>query len=210
MNHDVKAIWPQLYRERRRDWAQVEAPDLRFLAIDGAGDPNTSSAYAEAVAALYTLGYAVRAALKARTGDTFVVGPLEGLWTSDDTGSFVRREKDEWHWTMLIALPPVVEEADVTEGRAAALARRPASRIGEVRLETRAEGRCLQVLHVGPYDDEGPILARLHDELMPASGLTWNGPHHEIYLGDPRRVAPVRLRTVLRQPVRPVGPPATP
>ncbi|WP_246855248.1 GyrI-like domain-containing protein [Cellulomonas sp. Y8] len=106
---------------------------------------------------------------------------------------------------MLIPLPSAVAGADVDTGLGAAAGRRPDLPVDRVRPLTLDEGRCLQVLHVGSYDDEAPALARLHHELMPAHGLTWNGRHHEIYLGDPRRVAPDRLRTVLRQPVRPAG-----
>ena len=133
-----------------------------------------------------------------------VVGPLEGLWTSADRDAFTVRDKDEWDWTMLIPLPDAVGAADIAEGLAAASRKKPDLPVSSLRPLSLAEGRCLQILHVGTYDEEGPVLARLHDEIMPERGLTWNGPHHEIYLSDPRRTAPERMRTVLRQPVRPV------
>lgn len=207
MRHDLKAERPELYRIRSREWHEVLAPPLRCLTVDGHGDPNREPAYARAVETLYATAYAVRAALRERTGEVIVVGPLEGLWTSDDPGSFVRREKHAWRWTMLLGLPDVVDEVDVEAGRDAVRRRRPDLDLDLLERRTLDEGRCLQVLHVGPYDDEGPLLARLHDELMPALGLTWAGPHHEVYLGDPRRAAPERLRTVLRQPVRPADAP---
>lgn len=198
---DLKKDLPHLYRPGVADFVEVDVPPMTYLAVDGHGDPNTSADYVRAVEALYTAGYGIRAAFRARTGSAFVVGPLEGLWTSEDPTSFVTRDKEAWDWTMLIPLPEQVAEDDVTAGLAAAARKRPDLPSPEVRRIT--EGRSLQILHVGPYDEEGPTLARLHTEVMPRLGLTWNGPHHEIYLGDPRRTAPERLRTVLRQPVRP-------
>ena len=103
---------------------------------------------------------------------------------------------------MLIPLPEVVSEDDITAGLERAARRRPDLPVADVRVLLLDEGRCLQVMHVGSYDDEGPVLDRLHHEVMPARGLDFNGRHHEIYLGDPRRMAPERLKTVLRQPVR--------
>ena len=106
---------------------------------------------------------------------------------------------------MLIPLPEHVSADDIATGLASAAKKKPDASLDRVRALTLAEGRCLQIMHVGPYAEEGPTLARLHHEVMPARGLTWNGPHHEIYLGDPRRAAPEKLRTVLRQPVRPIA-----
>lgn len=201
---DVRRERADLYRAGR-DWAEVDVPPAEYLAVDGHGDPNTAAEYADAVAALYASAYAVRAALKARTGEAFVVGPLEGLWSSDDPAAFAQGRKAAWDWTMLLPLPAAVSPDDVAAGLAAARARKPGLPVERVRPLTLDEGRSLQVLHVGSYDDEAPTLARLHHELMPERRLTWNGRHHEIYLGDPRRVAPERLKTVLRQPVRPAG-----
>lgn len=178
-------------------------PAMTYLAVDGHGDPNTSPAYATAIQALYAGAYAIRSAFKKRTGDDFVVGPLEGLWTSTDHSAFVTRDKGEWDWTMMIPLPDAVSSQDVAEGLGQAARKKPELPIGELRELRLAEGRSLQILHVGTYDEEAPTLARLHDEIMPRLGLTWNGPHHEIYLSDPRRVAPEKMKTVLRQPVRP-------
>ncbi|WP_217616728.1 GyrI-like domain-containing protein [Cellulomonas sp. GbtcB1] len=203
MPTDVRRERADLYRAGP-GWDEVVVPPAEYLAVDGHGDPD-SAAYADAVAALYTAAYAVRAAVKRRTGEAFVVGPLEGLWSSADPSAFTEGRRGDWDWTMLIPLPAAVTGEDVADGRAAAAARGTGLPVDRVVPLTLDEGRSLQALHVGPYDDEGPALARLHREVMPARGLTWNGRHHEIYLGDPRRVAPGRLRTVLRQPVRPAG-----
>jgi hypothetical protein len=204
--YDVKREHRDLYAPSAKEFAIVDVPPMRYLAVDGHGDPNTSSAYRDAVEALFAVAYAVKFASKRGLGRDFVVAPLEGLWWADDRGAFVARDKDAWSWTMLIAQPEWIDEEAVAAGIAAtrakaAVASNPA--LDVLRLEHLHEGRSVQILHVGSYDDEAPTLARLHDEWMPQHGLTFNGAHHEVYLSDARRTAPEKLRTVLRQPVRP-------
>lgn len=203
MRYELKRDLGALYKPPTGRFVQVDVPEMQYLAIDGHGDPNTEPAYRAAVEALYVSGYQVRSALKTRTGSDFVVGPLEGLWSSDDPTTFVQGKKSDWDWTMMIPLPAPVAAEDVANGLAAASVKKPAAPIAQVTHLTMTEGLCLQTLHIGSYDDEAPILAHLHDELMPELGFTWNGRHHEIYLGDPRRAAPEKLRTILRQPVTP-------
>lgn len=177
-------------------------PPLDLLVVDGHGDPNTSTAYRETVEALYAASYAVRAAARARLGRVHVVGPLEGLWSADDLEVFSTRDKAAWDWTMMIAQPEWITADLVGEALTAARRKRlPA--LDLLRFERCAEGRSAQVLHVGPYDDEGSVLERLHREFLPANGLTPTGRHHEVYLSDARRTDPARLRTILRRPVRP-------
>ena len=187
MRTDIKKDRKDLYLPGRADFTEVDVPAMTYLAIDGHGDPNTSPAYATAIQALYAGAYAIRAVLKKRTGDDFVAG-----------------DKGEWDWTMMIPLPEAVSSQDIAEGLAQAARKKPGLPVSALKELSLSEGRSLQILHVGTYDDEAPTLARLHDEIMPGLGLTWNGPHHEIYLSDPRRVAPERMKTVLRQPVRSV------
>jgi len=206
--YDVKRELSALYAPKNRDWEMLEVPPQRFLAVDGAGDPNTSPAYADAVEALYAVAYTVKFTSKA-AGRDLVVGPLEGLWYADDASVFNARRKDAWSWTMLIGQPDWVSDADIAAaiaaaGAKAAAKRKPLPALDRVRIEVLDEGLCEQVLHVGSYDDETPVLARLHGELLPAAGLRERGRHHEVYLGDPRRVSPDKLRTVVRQPVSPV------
>ncbi|GGI43881.1 hypothetical protein BCL57_000183 [Agromyces flavus] len=200
---DLKRIYRELYAPSARDFTLVEVPPMRYLAIDGHGDPNTAPAYAEAVEALYAVAYAVKFRSKRELGRDFVVGPLEGLWRADDPATFVTREKSAWDWTMLIAQPDWIDEALVADAIAAARAKGDRPGLDLVELRELDEGSAVQILHLGSYDDEGPTLARLHDEWMPQHGLTFAGDHHEIYLSDPRRTAPEKLKTVLRQPVRP-------
>jgi hypothetical protein len=201
--YDVKRELPALYTPKNRDWALLTVPPQRFLAVAGTGDPNTAPAYTEAVEALYAVAYTLKFAGK-RAGRDFVVGPLEGLWYADDASVFSAREKAEWSWTMLICLPDSASKTDVDAAVAAARDKKkdlPA--LERVRIESLDEGLCMQLLHVGSYDEETPALVRLHGEVLPAEGLRERGRHHEVYLGDPRRTAPEKLRTVLRQPVSP-------
>ena len=198
--YDVKRERRDLYAPAAGRFHLVDVPPLLFLLVDGRGDPNTSPAYREAVEALYAASYAVRAAARADLGRVHVVGPLEGLWSADDLGAFRTRDKRAWRWTLMITQPEWITPELVDRAVAtAARAHRPG--LDRLRFERRAEGLSVQVLHVGPYDDEGPVLQRLHEEHLPAQGLRPTGDHHEIYLSDARRTAPARLRTVLHQPV---------
>ena len=137
-------------------------------------------------------------------GKDYVVPPLEGLWWAEDMDTFTSmRDKDKWFWTMMILTPDWISE-DVFQQVLEVLkaGKEPPPSLENLRLETYQEGLSVQILHIGSYDDEAPTLSRLHNEWMPANDYTFNGKHHEIYLSDPRRVAPEKLKTVLRQPIR--------
>ncbi|MWB97203.1 GyrI-like domain-containing protein [Agromyces seonyuensis] len=194
-----------LFTAPTADFVEVDVPELTHLALAGHGDPNTAPAYAEAVGALYAVSYSLKMTSKRSGGPDWTVAPLEGLWDAADPSVFTRGRKTEWDWTMLILQPAHVDAAAFEAAVAAVATKKPELAEPLARLELRrwTEGRSLQILHVGPYDDEAPTLARLHDEVMPERGLAFDGLHHEVYLGDPRRAAPEKLRTILRQPVRP-------
>ncbi|MDQ0895036.1 GyrI-like domain-containing protein [Agromyces ramosus] len=202
--YDIKRAHRELYAPRA-EFTLVEVPPIRYLAVDGHGDPNAAPEYADAVEVLYSVAYAVKFRSKRELGRDLVVAPLEGLWRADDPAAFVTREKSAWSWTMLIAQPEWIDGELVDAAVEAVRAKGGKPALDLLRFEELHEGACVQILHVGSYDDEGPTLARLHDEWMPQHGLTFNGDHHEIYLSDVRRTAPEKLRTVLRQPVRPVS-----
>lgn len=201
--YDVKKARKALYGPSSKDFAVVDVPELGYLAVDGKGDPNTATAYTEAVEALYGASYALKFASKRDLGRDYVVGPLEGLWRAEDPAAFLARRKDDWEWTMLVWRPEWTTGEMVRDAVAEAARKRPNPALERLRTHTFTEGASVQILHIGSYDDETPTLERLHREYMPANGFTFNGDHHEIYLGDPRRTAPERLRTVLRQPVAP-------
>ncbi|MBN8425692.1 GyrI-like domain-containing protein [Microbacterium esteraromaticum] len=195
------------YRSAPGEFRVLEVPATRYLMIDGAGDPNSSPEYTAALEALYPLAYAVKFASARELGQDYVVPPLEGLWWADDMTAFTSaRDKSRWHWTLMLMVPDWIPVDFVEAARERVAAKKePSVRLDEVRLETLTEGLCVQTLHVGAFDDEGPLLARMHDEFVPGAGLRMTGRHHEIYLSDPRRTAPERLRTLLRQPVRAVS-----
>jgi hypothetical protein len=201
--YDVKRELKQCYAPANRVWALVDVPPQQFIAVDGHGDPNTSADYARAVEALYTVAYTIKFASKRTLDRDFVVGPLEGLWWADRPEVFITRDKGAWHWRMLISQPDWITADLIDEAKQGGLAKKSLPTIADVRHETLHEGLSAQVLHVGPYDDEGPVLAELHHEYLAANNLRMSGHHHEIYLGDPRRAAPAKLKTILRQPVQP-------
>ena len=207
--YDVKRALRELYAPSAKGFAVVEVPPMRYLAVDGHGDPNEAIAYRQAVEALFGVAYAVKFASRRGLGRDFVVAPLEGLWWADDAAAFVARAKASWNWTMLIAQPDWIDDetvaacVDTVRAKAAKAGGDVNPALDGLRLLHLREGTSAQILHVGSYDDEAPTLAHLHDEWMPRHGVTFNGPHHEVYLSDARRTAPEKLRTVLRQPVRP-------
>jgi DNA-binding PadR family transcriptional regulator len=203
--YDVKKAHKTLYTPPSKDFTVVDVPDLQYIAVDGRGDPNSSSAYADALEALYGIAYTLKFASKKTVGKDFVVGPLEGLWRADDPEVFVTRRKDDWEWTMLINQPDWITEGMVRSAIEKVTANKPNPAAHKVRLRTLSEGRSVQILHVGSYDEETPTLDRLHHRYMPENGFTFNGDHHEIYLSDPRRTEPTKLKTILRQPVRQVS-----
>jgi len=202
--YDVKKAFKQLYSPPRNAFAVVEVPEFRYLAVDGKGDPNTADAYADAVAALYGTAYTLKFASKRTLGRDFVVAPMEGLWRADDPAVFLTREKGAWEWTMMISQPEWITEEMVVAAAGEAAAKRPNPAFEGLRLVSFTEGLCVQTLHIGSYDSETPVLQRLHEHYLPYNKLTFNGDHHEIYLSDARRTAPAKLKTILRQPVKPV------
>ena len=198
MAYDIKKERKDLYAPPAKRVTFIDVPAMPFLMIDGRGNPN-GPIFVARTADLYALAYGVRFALK-REGVEFTVGPLEALWTADDLADFVRGEKERWDWTLMIVQPPEVTPALVERVRAEVARKKGRPGVESVRLEEYHEGRAVQIMYVGAYADEGPTIARLHD-VARAEGYGLTGRHHEIYLGDPRRTPPERLRTVLRQPV---------
>jgi hypothetical protein len=196
---DPKRELRQLYSARPTP-ELVDVPELSFLMIDGHGDPNRSPRYQEAVEALYAVSYALKFAIKRAGGPDYTVAPLEGLWWAEDMASFSVEDKSNWDWTMLILQPAEATPALVAQTGREVAQRRQLPAAAELRLQRYAEGASAQLLHLGPYADEGPTIARLH-AFIQEHGYQLRGKHHEIYLGDPRRTAPERLRTIIRQPV---------
>jgi hypothetical protein len=199
---DFKRQLKHLYAPLRNEFTLVDVPEMSFLMIDGHGDPNTSPAYQEALETLYAVAYKIKFASKKELDRDYVVPPLEGLWWAEDMASFSEQlDKSQWDWTMMIMQPDWIGQELFESTRALVQRQKELPGLPKLRLERYHEGPSVQILHIGRYDDEGSTLRRLHHEFMPENGLTFNGKHHEIYLSDPRRVAPEKLKTILRQPV---------
>ena len=203
--YDVKQELKRLYAPKNTSWELVDVPAQQFLAIDGYGDPNTAAEYAAAVQALYAVAYTLKFATKTGDGRDFVVAPLEALWWSAELGAFTDRAKDTWQWTLLISQPAWITAPMIRAAKAVAFEKKKLPEISTVRQLEMKEGRCAQALHIGSYDEEGPLLAELHGPFFAANALDFAGMHHEIYLSDPRRTEAAKLRTVLRQPVQTAG-----
>jgi hypothetical protein len=181
-----------LYRARRGVVEVVDVPELAVLVVDGTGRPEGPE-FTDAVQTLFAVSYGAHFLLRKQRGDAPRVMLLEALW--DPPGD------DPWAWRALVVQPAPID-ADVVTATVERAKRRPPPALDRVRFEHWEEGRCAQLLHVGPYADEGPSIDLLHREIA-ALDLRPHGRHHEIYLGDPRRSRPERLRTILRQPVQP-------
>jgi hypothetical protein len=180
----------------------VEVPPLRYLMVDGKGDPNTSEAYPAAIAALYAVAYTLKAASKSQLDRDYTVPPLEGLWWAKDMKAFARNDRQRWLWTMMLMVPDWIGPRMIDAAIAKAGQKKAALDLSNLRVEALEEGRAVQVLHIGSYADEAPVIADMHDRFMVENGLVPVGKHHEIYLSDPRKSAPDKLKTILRQPVR--------
>lgn len=198
---DFKKTMKTLWQPPTGRFTIVDVPEMQFTMIDGKGDPNVSEGYKAAIQWLYNVSYTLKFASKRGLGRDYTVAPLEGLWWADDMADFLTGDKSRWQWTMMIMQPDWITQPMFDEAVA-----RSREKLGEppssLRFERYAEGLSVQIMHVGPYSAEGPTIARLHGEFLPANGLKETGRHHEIYISDPRRTAPEKLKTVLRQPVR--------
>jgi hypothetical protein len=198
---DLKKSLKTYYAASASKPAIIDVPVLNALMVDGTGDPN-SPAFQEAVGSLYSVAYTLKFAFKKEKAIDYPVMALEGLWCADDLSAFASGRRDEWKWTIFIVVPEIVTKKDVAEAIAAVKKKAKFPRFPEVRFEKFAEGMAAQVMHIGPYAAEGPTIERLH-KFIAEQGFRLRGLHHEIYFGDPRRSAPEKLKTILRQPVEP-------
>lgn len=179
----------------------VTIPERQYLMIDGKGEPGGKT-YTHALETLYPVAYKIKFFSKVELKRDYVVPPLEGLWWADDMSTFITREKSAWQWTMMIMTPEWISQKLFQNTRAEVKEAKNPPSIDILRLETYDEGLSVQIMHHGSYEDETPIIADLHDRFIPENNLKETGHHHEVYISDPRRVAPEKLKTVLRQPVK--------
>lgn len=181
--------------------ALVTVPAMNFLLIDGIGDPNRVPAFAEAVAALFGVAYTLKFMLKKGAGGVdFGVMPLEGLWWAEEMARFSPDRKDDWLWTAMIMQPPPVSQELVAEAVELVRKKKNPVALAKLRFETFAEGKAAQIMHVGPFAEEGPAIQKVHDFIQAAGGKL-TGKHHEIYLSDIRRASPAKWKTLIRQPL---------
>ncbi len=199
---DYKKDLKTLYQPSVRQIEVVDVPAMPFLMVDGEGDPNTSRSYREAVEALFTVSYAMKFMVKKGSLQIdYAVFPLEGLWWADDPSYFMTGNKDKWKWTSMIAQPEFVKIDMVSRAMEEARKKKELAALDLVRFDSFAEGKAAQIMYVGPYAEEGPTIARVH-AFIEEKGALLSGKHHEIYLGDPRRTSPDKLKTIIRQPFR--------
>ncbi|MGZ4105268.1 MAG: GyrI-like domain-containing protein [Actinomycetota bacterium] len=178
----------------------IEVPPRRFIMVDGTGSPTSGTDYQAAFGALYSVAYTAKFTLKKAGGVQFSVMPLETLWWNID-GRLDLDSKAAWHWRAMIAMPDEVTAEDIEAARKAAAVKHASPSLKKLRFKEFHEGLCVQVMHVGPYSAERETIERLH-AFATAQGYKLHGKHHEIYLGDPRRTKPEKLKTIIRQPVR--------
>jgi hypothetical protein len=198
---DYKKQLKTLYTASVKTPVMVDVPPLNYLRIDGTGDPNTSSAYTQAVQALFSLAYTIKFAVKkSAAAIDYGVMPLEGLWWMDDMKQFSVTRKDEWKWTLMIMQPEIVTEALVATCREQLARKKALPALPHVEFAIFNEGKAAQILHVGPFSEEGPTIDKLHGYIQ-SQGLKLAGKHHELYLSDIRKAAPAKWKTVIRQPV---------
>ena len=198
---DLRKKLKHLYSASAKEVVQISVPRLKYLMVDGRGDPNTSQEYAHAVEALFTVSYMAKFAVKkSPQAIDYTVMPLEGLWWADDMSAFIANDKANWQWTMMILQPSFVKDEVIRASIAEASRKKKLPAIAKLRLEEFSEGLCAQILHIGPFSEEEPTIARLHEFINARASPI--GKHHEIYLSDIRRADPKEWRTILRRPMK--------
>lgn len=197
---DLKKVHKDIYAPSAKKVNWLDLGPMNYLMIDGIGAPEGAE-YQRVVQALYAVSYTLKFQIKKSGGQDYAVMPLEGLWWADDMAYFTTDyDKSKWKWTMMIRQPDFISQADIDGALEAVAAKKEPPNIDGIRFECFTEGAVCQILHVGPFSEEGPTVERLHGEIETA-GKSLRAKHHEIYLSDIRRAAPEKWRTILRQPV---------
>jgi len=198
---DLKKELKHLYQPSAREVALVDVPRMNFLMIDGRGDPNTSQEFQDAMEVLYGLAYGIKFGLKNQDlGPDYTVMPSEGLWWIAGGGDFDSEAKDAFCWTLMIMQPDHITEEMFDQAKAELKARKDPPALSKVRFEAFYEGLSVQIMHIGPYAEEKPTIEKIH-RFAEEQGYRLRGKHHEIYISNPGRTKPERLKTVLRHPV---------
>lgn len=198
---DLKKQAKHLYQPPTDRVVAVDVPEMRFLMVDGEGDPNTAPAFAEAVETLYALSYTLKFMVKkGPTPVDYGVMPLEGLWWADDMRTFTADDKSDWKWTAMIRQPDFITAELVEQAKEEVRRKKNPSALDKIRFAPFLEGKAAQIMHVGPFSEEAPNIEKVHDYIQKC-GCQMVGKHHEIYLSDIRRGDPRNWKTVIRQPM---------
>jgi hypothetical protein len=198
---DYKKELRSLYSPSSKEISVVDVPTMNYLMIDGKGDPNKVKEYGEAIEALYTVSYTIKfMTKKGKVGIDYGVMPLEGLWWVPYMKDFSTNRKDDWLWSAMILQPEMITKSIFHQAIESVRKKKDLAAIEKIRFESYNEGKCAQILYIGPYSEEASTIARLHEFII-GSGRKLTGKHHEIYLNDPRKTAPEKLKTVIRQPM---------
>jgi hypothetical protein len=196
---DHKKVFKEFYRPPKKP-VVVDVPEFLFLMIDGKGNPNEAQEYKDALEVLYGLSYTLKFSIKGKGRIDYKVMPLEGLWWVPGVKEFSVQMTDKLHWTSMIMQPDPVTVDDFENAKVQLKEKKDPVSLPKVRFESFKEGLCVQVMHIGPYSEEQPTVDALQS-FAEREGYKLRDKHHEIYLGDPSRTAPERLKTVIRQPV---------
>ena len=199
---DFKKEWKHLYHPSSKKVNLVDVPAMQFVAIDGVGDPNNSQSFRQATEALYGMAFTIKFSAK-EEGQDFTVMPLEALWWMKNGTTLDIQRKSEWLWTVMIMLPDFVTPDIFDQAKEKLKNKKNPAALSLLRLDKPEEKKAITIMHIGPYNAEGPTLAKMY-AFARENDLTLAGKHHEIYLSDPRRTAPEKLKTVLRHPVKPI------
>lgn len=198
---DYKKQLKHLYEPSAKKVEVVNVPQMNFLMVDGEGDPNTSKSFSDAIEALFPLAYTLKFMVKkGDAGIDYGVLPLEALWWADDMSAFATGNKDAWKWTVMIMQPELITRKMVEEAMDEVSRKKKPVSLPLVRFEAFTEGRAAQILHIGPFSEEGPTIEKVH-LFIASNGSQRVGKHHEIYLSDIRRAAPEKWKTIVRQPM---------
>ncbi len=198
---DFKKELKYLYQPSTKKVEQVDVPEMNFIMIDGHGDPNTAQEYRDAMEALYGLAYTLKFKSKLELEKDYTVPPLEGLWWAEDMNAFLNADKDQWDWTMMIMAPEWIMPEMIEAAKEELKAKKNPAALEKLYVQKFHEGPAAQITHIGPYSAEGPNIQKVHD-FIAEQGFVRSGKHHEIYISNPQRTAPEKLRTVIRQPMR--------
>lgn len=197
---DFKKQLKELYKPSSKEVSIVNVPKMNYLMIDGKGNPGTSKVFQKAIEALFSVSYNLKFFVKKNKDIDYGVLPLEGLWWADNMEDFVTSNKENWQWKLLIMQPDFISEENVKDAISEVEKKKALNALPKLRFESYDEGRAAQIMHIGPFSEEGPTIQKIH-KYIEDSGHKFNGDHHEIYLNDIRRVHAEKMKTILRQPI---------